>query len=125
MNRRLSEEQVRSLCRELLAKTGKLSGRALCAELRARFGAVGKTERVFAIWRDEMAARAQAVAMPADAADAADAADLKGRLAAAEHAAAKNLKRAELAEYRAQAHLEQWAMEVERLREELAALGGG
>lgn len=35
-----------------------MSGRRVCAELRARFGAVGKTERVFAIWREESAAKA-------------------------------------------------------------------
>ena len=57
MNRRLSESRIRSTCRELLGKKGRVSGRALCAELRKRFGAVGKTERVFAIWREETQAK--------------------------------------------------------------------
>lgn len=119
MNRRLSEGRIRSTCRELLATTrGTVSGRALCAELRTRFGAVGKTERVFAIWREEVAARTQAAAVPVDVAE------LKRRLATAEAAAAENLKRAELAEYREQAHQERWAMEVDRLRQEVAALRG-
>ena len=99
-----------------------MSGRALCAELRTRFGAVGKTERVFAIWREEIgaiAARAQAAAVPADVRE------LKRRLAEAETAAAENLKRAELAEYREQAHQERWAMEVDRLRQEIRAMRGG
>jgi hypothetical protein len=79
---------------------------------------VGKTERVFAIWREEVAARTQAAAVPVDVAE------LKRRLATAEAAAAENLKRAELAEYREQAHQERWAMEVDRLRQEVAALRG-
>ena len=99
-----------------------MSGRAHCAELRTRFGAVGKTERVFAIWREEtaaVAARAQAVGMPADVRG------LRRRLAEAEAAAAENLKRAELAAYREQAHQERWALEVDRLRQEIRAMRGG
>jgi hypothetical protein len=42
-------------------------------------------------------------------------------LKAAEAAAAENLKRAELAEYREQAHQEHWALEVDRLRQRLVA----
>ena len=56
MNRRLAEELIRSTCRELIAKHGSVSGRGLRAELRRRFGAVGKTERVFRIWREELGA---------------------------------------------------------------------
>jgi hypothetical protein len=122
MNRRLSEARIRSTCRELLGRKERVSGRALCAALRTRFGAVGKTERVFAIWREEVgavAARAQAAAVPADVAE------LRRRLIAAEAAAAENLRRAELAEYREQAHQEQWAMEVDRLRQEIRAMRGG
>src|SRR5579872_5419847 len=112
MNRRLSEARVRATCRELLAKTGRVSGRALSAELRRRFGAVGKTERISAIWRDEVAA----ALVPGGGVE------LKRRLAAAEARAADNLKRAELAEYREQAHQDKWAMEVDRLRSEVSAL---
>jgi len=91
----------------------------LRAELRKRFGAVGKTERVFTIWREETAAQASA------AAPAADIVELKRRLAAAEAAAAENLARAERAEYREMAHQEKWAMEVDRLRIEVKRLRGG
>ena len=118
----MSEARIRSTCRELLGWKERLSGRALCAELRTRFGAVGKTERVFAIWREETAAgaaRAQAVGVPEDVRE------LRRRLAAAEAGAAENLKRAELAEYREQAHQERWAMEVDRLRQEIRAMRGG
>ena len=114
MNRRLAEPRIRATCRDLLRSEGRISGRRLCQELRRRFGAVGKTERVFAIWREESAAKAVPV----------DVADLKRRLAAAEAAAAENLARAERAEYREQAHQDKWAMEVDRLRQELKAVKG-
>jgi hypothetical protein len=39
--------------------------------------------------------------------------------------AAENLRRAELAEYREQAHQERWAMEVDRLWQEIRAMRGG
>ena len=58
MNHRLPEELIRSTCRELVAKHGGVSGRRLREELRRRFGAVGKTERVFRIWREERGAGA-------------------------------------------------------------------
>jgi Plasmid replication region DNA-binding N-term len=121
MNLRLSEDRIHSACRELLAKQDRISGRALCVELRKRFGAVGKTERVFKIWREETIAKANATAPAA----AASVVELQRRLAAAEAAAAENLARAERAEYREQAHQEKWAVEVDRLRMEVKRLRGG
>jgi hypothetical protein len=114
MNQRLSEQRIRATCRDLQRKEGDISGRRLCAELRARFGAVGKTERVFAIWREELAA----AAVPLDFAE------LKARLERAEAQSAENLARAERAEFREQAHQDKWAMEVDRLRQELKAVRG-
>lgn len=114
MNRRLSEQRIRATCRELLATRARVSGRGLCAELRARFGAVGKTERVFAIWREEVARAAVPV----------EVAELKRRVAAAEALAAEHLARAERAELREEAHQEKWAAEVDRLRMEVARLRG-
>jgi hypothetical protein len=58
VNHRLPEERIRSTYRELVAKHGGVSGRRLREELRRRFGAVGKTERVFRIWREELGAGA-------------------------------------------------------------------
>jgi len=115
MNRRLSEQRIRATFRDLSNKRGRVSGRQLCAELRQRFGAVGKTERVFAIWREEVGAVETARRVPLDVAD------LQRRLVAAESAAAENLARAERAELREQAHQDKWAMEVDRLRQELLA----
>jgi hypothetical protein len=82
--------------------------------LRERFGAVGKTARVFQIWREESAAT-PIPAIPSDVGD------LQIRLQAAETAAAENQARAERAEYREQAHQDRWAMQIDSLREQLRA----
>ena len=127
MNQRLSELAIRATCRELMrgAGAGAVSGRRLCAELRGRFGAIGKTERVFRIWREEMSARARAAMAAEMPALPTDVMELQRRLAAAEQSAAENLARAERAEYREEAHQEKWAMEVDRLRMEVRRLRGG
>jgi hypothetical protein len=117
VNLQLSEARIRATCRELLVKIPTLSGRQLGAELRVRFGAVGKTERVFRIWREETA-RLQAAELPGELAL------LKRRVQVAESTAAEYLKRAELAEFREQAHQDHWALEVDRLRQEIAVLKG-
>ncbi|HEY2463252.1 MAG TPA: hypothetical protein VGI32_04275 [Steroidobacteraceae bacterium] len=113
MNVSLSEHQIRSTCRELLQKHGAVSGRGLRLELRKRFGAVGKTARVFEIWRHESRARENA------AHDRVALSAIQERLAAAETEARENLERAERAELREQAHQDRWAMQIDRLRQEL------
>ena len=80
-------------------------------------GAVGKTTRVFQICREETATLT-AAQLPGELAL------LQQRVKAAEAAAAEYLKRAELAEFREQAHQDHWALEVDRLRQELAVLRG-
>ena len=118
MNRRLTDFQIRSTCRALLKGRTTISGRQLRRELNDRFGAVGKTERVFQIWREAMAERTRDAvigALPTDVAE------LQRRLQAAESEAAANLKRAELAEYREQAHQDHWALKLDELRRELEA----
>jgi hypothetical protein len=114
MNVSLSDHQIRSTCRELLQKHRNVSGRGLRLELRKRFGAVGKTARVFEIWREETQAPERA------APDAPPLSALQERLAGAEAQAQANLKRAELAELREQAHQDHWATEIDRLRQEVA-----
>jgi hypothetical protein len=116
VNHRLSEQRIRSTCRDLIAKHGNVSGRRLREELRQRFGAVGKTERVFRIWRQEFRDVASAPVMTA-ARVPTDLAELQRCLRLAEAAAAENLARAERAEYREQAHQDKWAAEVDRLRQ--------
>ena len=120
MNLRLSDQRIRATYRELKRKHGRVSGRRLCAELRARFGAVGKAERVFRIWREECAPPE----VPAAPELPADMILLQRRLVVAEATAAECLKRAELAEFRERAHQDHWALEVDRLRQEVAALKG-
>jgi hypothetical protein len=117
VNLQLSDQRIRTTCRELLKQRQSISGRQLCAELRTRFGAVGKTVRVFQIWREETA-NLQAAELPGEMAL------LRQRVKAAEAAAAEYLKRAELAEFREQAHQDHWALEVDRLRQEVAMLKG-
>jgi hypothetical protein len=121
MNLRLSDQRIRATYRELKRKHGRVSGRRLCAELRARFGAVGKAERVFRIWREECAP----AEVPTAPSLPADMVLLQRRLVVAEAAAAECLKRAELAEFRERAHQDFWAVEIDRLRQELAAVKGG
>jgi hypothetical protein len=116
MNTRLTETQIRRVCVEMLARDPNVSGRKLRRELLNRFGAVGKTERVFAVWREEAhKARpaAQLQSLPTDIRE------LLKRLSVAEAAAAQNLARAELAEYRERAHQDHWAMEIDRVKREL------
>jgi len=115
MNLQITDQDIRATCRDLQNTYGRVSGRGLCQELRARFGAVGKTTRVFRIWREER------VPAPASRSpqSSADVALLRRRVEAAEARANQNLQRAELAEYRERAHQEHWAMEIDRLRQAL------
>jgi hypothetical protein len=115
MNRRLSDHSIRVTCRELLKGRGQVSGRRLRRELRERFGYAGRTARVFAIWREET----NAESLPPVSNAPEDTADLQRRLAAAEARAAENLTRAERAEYREMAHQDHWALQIDRLREQL------
>jgi len=117
MNERLAEHRIRSTCRELMAAGGRLSGRALRRELHSRYGAVGKTARVFQIWREEAAAN-RAPAVPPDVALMAQ------RLREAETTAAEMRARAERAELREEAHQAHWAVQIDQLREQLRAQPG-
>ena len=113
MSRQLTEHRIRTTCRDLIANHGRVSGRALRRELRVRFGAVGKTARVFQIWREESVAKPPAPEIPVHMAK------VQQRLQVAEAAMVENQARAERAEFREQAHQEHWAMEIDRLREQL------
>lgn len=117
MNRRLSERRIRITCRELMARDRTVSGRQLRLELKNRFGAVGKTARVFRIWREETG---QSV-VPSPPIEARE---MHERMLTAESSAAKNLARAERAEFRERAHQDFWAMEVDRLRQSALAQSG-
>jgi hypothetical protein len=110
------DHHIRDTCRELMA-AGRVSGRALRRALRERYGAAGKTDRVFQVWREETERKSEGARpqLPADIAE------LQRRLIAAAEAAKENLARAERAELREQAHQDRWAVEVDRLRQEVQA----
>jgi hypothetical protein len=110
------DHHIRDTCRELMA-AGRVSGRALRRALRERYGAAGKTDRVFQVWREETERKSEAARpqLPTDIAE------LQRRLVVAEEAAKENLARAERAELREQAHQDRWAVEVDRLRQEVRA----
>jgi len=110
------DHHIRDTCRELMA-AGRVSGRALRRALRERYGSVGKTDRVFRVWREETERKSDASRpqLPTDIAE------LQRRLIVAEEAAKKNLARAERAELRERAHQDRWAVEVDRLRQEVRA----
>lgn len=126
MNQRLTEQHIRATCRELLANQRRVSGRALRRTLRTRYGAVGRTARVFQIWREEEAACGPATSAPdtATVQNTPDLREMQQRLKAAEELAAHHLARAELAEYRESAHQDAWALEIDRLRTRLRAQPG-
>ena len=115
MNRRLTDHHIRTTCRDLLAQHGvALTGRQLRRTLRKRYGAVGKTERVFGIWRElTRAAPTAADARPTDVAE------LHRQLDAATAAAAEASERAELSEFRARADQDRWAGQIDDLRQQL------
>jgi hypothetical protein len=118
MNQLLTDRAIRLTCRELLSTNARVTGRQLRRTLKDRFDSIGKTERVFKIWREEVAAieeEGRAPSVPPDTAE------LLRRLTAAEAAAAENRSRAERAELREQAHQDRWAAEVDQLRQAVKA----
>jgi hypothetical protein len=111
MARQLSDEEVRSTLATLLQTRRQVSGRALRRALRARYGAVGRTARVFQIWRDMTGGAARAMELPDYSREQLRAAEIRIRTAES---------RAALAEEREQAHQDKWAVEIHALREQLA-----
>jgi len=104
---RLTEGQIEMLCREVLVRESTPSGRLLRRALRDRYGAVGRTDRVYAIWRRLTAGEsgAESVTDP-------ERHRWMARIAAAE-------ERARLAEERETKHQDRWANELHELREQL------
>jgi hypothetical protein len=109
---KLTDRQIEMLCREVLAREAAPSGRTLRRALRERFGTVGRTDRVYGIWRR------LSVGEPGSS-KVTDAERNRwiARIAAAE-------QRAQLAEEREMKHQDHWASEVHALREQLRARSG-
>jgi hypothetical protein len=125
MNCRINESSLRGVCRELLRGGRPVSHRDLRQVLRERFGATGKTARVLRIWREESERVAAAIRPDVPPENVrmlpVDVRELQQRLIQAETQAGVLRVRAELAELREQSHQERWALEIDRLREELRA----
>jgi hypothetical protein len=122
MNRKLSDQRIRSTFQTLSRCGQPVSGRALRAALRTRFGAAGKTDRVFTICRS---LRRPTIAAPADVIE------LRARIEAAEQGRAQAeaardaaLARAERSEARELAHQDRWANEIHELRAHVEQLKG-
>lgn len=122
MNRKLSEQQIRSTYQSLRSQGRPVSGRALRSALRAQFGAAGKTDRLFAICRslkqpeiqeppDIVLLRRQIVAA-------------EQRRAEAEGARDAAIARAERSEARELAHQDRWANQIYELRRQVERLKG-
>jgi len=106
---KLSDGQIERVCREVLARDAMPSGRALRRALRERYGAAGRTERVFAVWRRLSSTSPDAVPVTDE-----ERQRWMARIAAAE-------ERARLAEERETMHQDRWATEIYELREQLRA----
>lgn len=112
MPAKLTDGQIEMLCREVLARETAPSGRFLRRALRERFGAVGRTDRIYAIWR-----RLHAGENVPSAVTDAERHRWMIRIAAAE-------ERARLAEEREIKHQDRWASELYELREQLRTRPG-
>ncbi len=122
MNRKLTDQDIESTWRTLEAQFGRVGGRQLREELRARFGTPGRTDRVFSIWRTLSEQQRRAALEPSVA-------ELLRRMEAAEAIAKEALEaqvaaeaRAALAESREMAHQDRWAHEIYELRQEVERL---
>jgi hypothetical protein len=112
MTARLTDRQIEMLCREVLAREKTPSGRSLRRALRERYGAVGRTDRVYAIWRSLAGGESEQSAVTD-----AERHRWMARIAAAE-------ERVRLAEEREIKHQDRWANELYELREQLRTRQG-
>jgi hypothetical protein len=108
VNRKLTDQQIAATFQDLSARSQRVSGRALRAALRRRFGAAGKTDRVFALYR-------QLNAPPS--AEPGDVRELRERIVDQDQLLAVALSRAERSEAREIAHQDRWANEIHELRQ--------
>ena len=112
MAARLTDQQIERVCREVLARENAPSGRSLRRALRERYGAVGRTERVYGVWKAMIAGET-----PLSRVTDAERHRWMARIAAAE-------ERVRLAEERETKHQDRWANELYDLREQLRTRQG-
>ena len=121
MNQRITELQLRHAARELLRLSPDASGREFRRLMREQRGVAGNTARIFAVWREEQVQyveRTQQEALASVPERAAFAA-LEARTLEAQAQTVAMRERAERAELREEAHQDHWALEIDRLREQL------
>lgn len=126
VNRKLTDRQITTVCRELLAQDPATSGRAVRAELKRRFKSTGKTDRVFAVWRalrDE-ASLGMARDLRVVEAFRRQVAELEAQRRESALARETAEQRALLSEAREIAHQDRWAHEIHALRAEVRRLAG-
>ncbi len=129
MNRKLSDEQIEAAWRSLRRTGVPVSGRALRAQLRRRFGAAGRTDRVFSLCRTLEAAAVLEQGAGGEYRDRATPAGAEPTWAADGKAEGtlreerdRALERARRSEAREIAHQDRWAEEVHALRCEVKGL---
>jgi hypothetical protein len=122
MNRKLSDEQITTTFEALRTAGQNISVRAVRAALRERFGAAGKSERVFALCR---ALRQPAVREP-ELIEHLRCALLQAEQSrtVAQQERDQALDRAQRSEARELAHQDRWANEIHLLRENVVQLKG-
>lgn len=123
MNRKLTDRQITTVCRELLARDPATSGRAVRAELKRRFDSPGRTDRVFAVWRTVRdAGKGRASDDRIVDGLRRQVSELEARLHESELAKEAAEQRALLSEAREIAHQNRWAREIHTLRGEVRQL---
>ena len=122
MYRKLTDAQITATYAALQAAGRPTSGRALRAELRLRYGASGKTGRVFALCR---ALRTpQQVVDPSLRVLNEQLAAAQRQQAGAERERDLAVARAERSELREISHQDRWANEIHQLRQTVTELQG-
>ena len=109
---KISDADLRRVIGEFRQRSTPLTGTAVRTELQRRFGIRAGTQRVYGFLREHLSP----APWPTTTTDAAV------KIAALETALAAAVQRAELAEFREQAHQDKWANEIYELRAEVQRL---
>jgi hypothetical protein len=115
MNRKLTDEQISAAFDSLRNAGQGVSVRALRAALRERYGAAGKTARVYALCRNLRQPPVPEQPLIED---------LRRQLLLAEQGLSAAIGRAQRSEARELAHQDRWAAEIHTLREAVEQLKG-
>jgi hypothetical protein len=115
MNRKLTDAQISAAFDSLRSAGQNVSVRALRAALRERYGAAGKTARIYEVCRTLRLPPVPEQPLMED---------LRRQLLLAEQGMSEAIGRAERSEARELAHQDRWAAEIHTLREAVEQLKG-